>query len=315
MKVSLPKVSRSRPKPYVRQSQSSCLIEKALQIEQEEARQAGTLGYLARTLVQVTLPHTNPKTLYYERTSGKFSLTVRGHKAYGVPFGTVPRIVLTWICTEAVRTRSPELLMGHSAAEFARKLEMHYNGRDLGRLKKQCLALARSLVSIDIDGDSHAFEDTKIASRGFMFWSDRNPEQPTLWESTLVLTQEFYESVTMRPVPIDLRVYHALSKSPLAMDIYTWLSYRMFVLRVSGRKEALIPWAGLKAQFGNGYADNEKGLENFRTKFRERLRKVLLFYPEAHGHIEDTGKHMRLKPCLLHINHNNCARLSKLVSQ
>lgn len=310
------KVLQPRSKPQERRSRSSRLIEEALQVEQEEAREAGALGYLARTLAQVTLPHTNPKTLYYERTAGKLSLAVRGHKAYGVPFGTVPRIVLAWICTEAVRTKSPELLMGRSAAEFARKLEMHYNGRDLARLKKQCLALARSLISIDgMDGDSHAFEDIKIASRGFVFWSDRNPEQPSLWESTLVLTQEFFEAVTVRPVPIDLRVYHALSKSPLAMDLYTWLSYRMFVLRVSGRPEALIPWAGLKVQFGNGYADNEKGLENFRGKFRARLREVLLFYPEARDHIEDMGEHLRLTPCRLHIRHNNGARLSKLVGQ
>lgn len=173
----LSKVSRLRSKSQERRSRSSRLIEEALQIEQEEACLAGALGYLARTLAQVTLPHTNPKTLYYERTAGKLSLAVRGHKAYGVPFGTVPRIVLAWICTEAVRTKSPELLIGRSAAEFARKLEMHYNGRDLARLKKQCLALARSLISIDgMDGDSHAFEDIKIASRGFVFWSDRNPE-------------------------------------------------------------------------------------------------------------------------------------------
>ena len=302
-----------RSTPQGRRSRSSHLIEEALQIEQEEARKAGALGYLARTLAQVTLPHTNPKTLYYERSAGKLSLAVRGHKVYGVPFGTVPRIVLAWICTEAVRTKSPELLMGRSAAEFARKLEMHYNGRDLARLKKQCLALARSLISIDgMDGDSHTFEDIKIASRGFVFWSDRNPEQPSLWESTLVLTQEFFEAVTMRPVPIDLRVYHALSKSPLAMDLYTWLSYRMFVLRVSGRSEALIPWAGLKAQFGNSYANNDKGLDNFRWKFRARLREVLLFYPDARDHVEDAGEHLRLTTCRLHIRHTNGARLSKL---
>src|SRR5450830_1246408 len=247
------------------------LIDEALLIEQEEARSAGALGFMSRTLAQVTLPHTDPKALYYERTNGKLSLAVRGHKSYGIPFGTVPRIVLAWMCTEAVRTQSPILELGRSASDFSKKLEMHYNGRDLARLKKQSLALARAVISIDghdVATNALAYEDIKITSRGFVFWNDKNPEQRGLWESTLILTDDFYNSVATRPVPIDLRVLHALSKSPFAMDIYTWLVYRMFVLRVSGHSQALIPWTGLKEQFGNGYANDIKGLANFKGKFK-----------------------------------------------
>lgn len=289
------------------------LITEALQIEQEEARSAGALGFMARTLAQVTLPHTDPKTLYYERSTGRLSLAVRGHKSFGVPFGTIPRIVLAWMCTEAVSTKSPILELGRSASDFAAKLDMHYNGRDMARLKKQALALSRSVISIDGQtGDALAFEDIKIASRGFVFWSDKNPEQPALWESTLTLTQEFFETATIRPVPIDLRAYHALSKSPLAMDIYTWLVYRMFVLRVSGHTAAMVPWIGLKSQFGGGYADTPLGLRQFKSKFKIRLKEVLLFYPEATQHIEDVGEHLKLTPCSLHIQHTKGARLSKL---
>jgi len=127
---------------------------------------------------------------------------------------------------------------------------MHYNGRDLARLKKQSLALARAVISIDghdLATNALAYEDIKITKSGFVFWNDKNPEQRGLWESTLILTDDFYNSVTTRPVPIDLRVLHALSKSPFAMDIYIWLVYRMFVLRVSGHSQALIPWIGLRS--------------------------------------------------------------------
>lgn len=291
------------------------LIEEALLIEQEEARSAGALGFMSRTLAQVTLPHTDPKTLYYERTNGKLSLAVRGHKSYGIPFGTVPRIVLAWMCTEAVRTQSPILELGRSAADFSRKLEMHYNGRDLARLKKQSLALARAVISIDGHDavtNALAYEDIKITSRGFVFWNDKNPEQRGLWESTLILTDDFYNSVATRPVPIDLRVLHALSKSPLAMDIYVWLVYRIFVLRVSGHSQALIPWVGLKEQFGSCYASDLKGLKNFKGKFMTRLKEVLLFYPEAYDHLKDVGEYLKMTPCKLHVKHTNGAKLSKL---
>lgn len=289
------------------------LIDEAVWIEQQDATNADAIGTMARMLAQVTLPHTDPKTLYYERTTGKLQLSIRGHKAYGVPYGTMPRVILAWICTEAAQTRSPELNLGRSAADFARKLGIRYDGPYLARLKRQSLALARALISIDgRDGEALAFEDIKIANRGFMFWSDRYPEQPTLWESTIVLTQDFFEAVTTRPVPINLQVYHALSKSPLAMDIYTWLTYRMFLLRVSRRPHALIPWDALKNQFGNGYADDAQGLRDFRKKFIRRLKEVLLFYPEASGHIQDAGENLRLTPCVLHLAHTGQAKLSKI---
>jgi hypothetical protein len=285
-----------------RRRRQPMLIEESLQIEQQEARDAGALGFLARTLAQVTLPHSDPDTLYYERTSGRLRLTVRGLKPYGVPYGSLPRVILAWICTEAVRTQNPNLELGHSAAEFSRKLGLNYNGRDLARLKKQCLALARALISIDgLDAQSGAFEDIKIAASGFVFWSDANPDQPCLWKSTLTLTDEFFDAATNHPVPIDLRVYHALSQSPLSMDIYTWLVYRMFVLRISKHPAALVPWIGLKHQFGAGYADDARGLRNFKIKFRTRLKEVLLFYPEAANHIEDAGEHLKLTPCHLHL--------------
>lgn len=227
-----PKIKTVSSKP--RRRRQPMLIEESLQIEQQEARAAGALGFLARTLAQVTLPHSDPHTLYYKRTSGRLTLAVRGHETYGVPYGSLPRVVLAWICSEAVRTKCPVLELGHSAAEFSRKLDLHYNGRDLARLKKQCLALARALISIDgLDAQSGAFEDIKIASSGFVFWNDTNLEQPCLWKSSLTLTDEFFRAATNHPVPIDLRVYHALSQSPLSMDIYTWLVYRMFVLRMS----------------------------------------------------------------------------------
>lgn len=291
------------------------MIDESLKIEQKEARSAGSLGFMSRALVQVTLPHKDPKTLYYERTNGKLSLTVRGHKAYGVPFGTIPRIVLAWMSTEAVRTKDPTLHLGCSASDFSSKLGLHYNGNDLARLKKQSLALARSAISIDCHDkstNSIAFDDIKITSRGFVFWTEKNIEQPSLWQSTLTLTDDFYNAVTTRPMPMDMRVYQALSKSPLAMDIYTWLTYRVFILRVSGHKQALILWLGLKEQLGNGYANNADGLASFKFNFKKQLKKVLLFYPEVRECLIDVGKYLKMLPCKLHIANNNEAKLSKL---
>jgi len=49
-------------------------------------------------------------------------------------------------------------------------------------------------------------------------------------------------------VPIDLRVLKVL-RSPMALDIYCWLTYRNSYLR----KPSRIPWGALAAQFGADY--------------------------------------------------------------
>ena len=39
-----------------------------------------------------------------------------------LPFGNLPRLLLAWICTEAVRTQSRELVLGRSLSKFMRTL-------------------------------------------------------------------------------------------------------------------------------------------------------------------------------------------------
>ena len=287
------------------------LIEDALEVEQEDARTANATGYMARTLAQATLPHTDPKIplgQLYSRDTGKLTLTVSPtSKRHGIPYGTVPRLILAWICTEAVQTEERTLSLGHSQAEFLQKIGMHSNGRDIGRFKDQALRLFKSVISVEYTDDQGADESARllISSQSHVFWHPKRSEQRALWDSTLELSEDFAREILGAPVPIDMRVFHALSKSPLAMDVYTWLTYRMFVLRRSGRPFVLIPWEGLKMQFGSGYADTAQGLYNFKEKFKKRLREVLTFYPEARSCIEDDKKSgcLKLRPAQLHIPH------------
>ena len=39
-----------------------------------------------------------------------------------LPFGNIPRLLLAWVSTEAVRTQSRMLVLGSSLSEFMRKL-------------------------------------------------------------------------------------------------------------------------------------------------------------------------------------------------
>ena len=78
---------------------------------------------------------------------------------------------------------------------------------------------------------------TTLAHKHELWWSPRDPEQQPLWNSVVVLSADFYDEFVAHAVPIDLRALRALRGSPLALDIYSWLTYRMSYLR----KPCLIP--------------------------------------------------------------------------
>lgn len=282
------------------------LIEEALLLEQEEAGAAGATGYLARTLAQATLPHSDPKLppgQLYSRETGKLTLTVSPtSKRHGIPYGSIPRVILAWICTEAVLTKERTLSLGTSQAEFLRKVGLHNNGHDIKRFRDQSMRLFKAVISIEyVDDGVDSSKRLMISDASHVFWHPKEANQKAIWESTLELTQNFFDEIRRAPVPIKMEVCHALTKSPLAMDIYAWLTYRMYVLKVSGRREALIPWIGLKHQFGAGYADTQQGLYNFKLNFKKRMREVLNFYREAENHVSDRGEHLRLTPCKPHV--------------
>ena len=62
-------------------------------------------GFMARTMALCSLPRTNPGNRYrYVRRNGPYTLVMSADGLYKLPFGNLPRLILAWVCTEAVRT-------------------------------------------------------------------------------------------------------------------------------------------------------------------------------------------------------------------
>lgn len=276
------------------------LIEEAVALEFEDAQASGATAFLPHFLAQATLPHKDPKCTYFERGTSKLTLSIMAHPRYGMPYGMMPRLLLAWMCTEACRTNSPELNLGRNQNEFLKKPQLPSDGKYIKTLHVQTLSLIRSQLSVEVsDAGALAFENIQIAKNGFVFWNPRHSDEECLWNSNLTLGADFYTAVTKAPVPLKMEALQALRKSPMAMDIYTWLVYRMFTLNVavrSGRyKEAKIPWASLKCQFGSGYEDTPQGVRSFKANFLKQLRGVLLYYPDARNYIDERPDCLVLK--------------------
>ena len=83
------------------------------------------LGFMARTMALCSLPRTNPgNRKEYVRRNGPYTLVMTSGFDNKLPYGNLPRLLLAWVSTEAVRTQSRELVLGRSLSEFMGKLGM-----------------------------------------------------------------------------------------------------------------------------------------------------------------------------------------------
>ena len=271
------------------------LINDALAIESESALEAGALGFMARAMVQATLPHKKVDGNEFERRNGNFTLSLLAPSKIGLPYGTVPRLLLAWVTTEAVKTKARELELGDSMASFMGELGMSPTGGtkgDITRLKNQTRRLFASTVSASYEDASKVADiGYRLADESVLWWDSKSPEQAGLWRSTVTLSEKFFNEVIDRPVPIDMRAMKALKRSPMALDIYTWLTYRSSYLK----RPTVIPWAALALQFGSNYAQ----VRQFKAAFLTELRKVVTVYGMVQ--VEPTDNGLMVKPSITHI--------------
>jgi hypothetical protein len=141
-----------------------------------------------------------------------------------------------------------------------------------------------------------AYMGFTIADSYKLWWDQKSPEEALTWRSEVRLGERFFEEAVNCPVPVDMRALKALTRSPLALDIYCWLTYRVSYLK---RKTA-IPWEVLQMQFGAGYPLTALGKRNFKREFLQQLRKVHVLYNQAN--LEVTEDCLILLPGKPHVS-------------
>lgn len=264
------------------------LIEVAATIREQP--DAAERAFMARQLVQCTLPHSNPGNIaLWKRSSGNTTLAIQPgididtEKSIGYPYGTVPRLLLFWMVTEAVQTKSRRLVLGRSLADFMRAvgLDPSRGGKrsDNRRLKDQMRRLFKCHISFSASMDengSHGerWRNMEVAPDGELWWHP-HPDQTALWESWIELGEKFFEAILASPVPIDMRALRALKRSPLALDLYAWVCFRAFVIVQKNQPPKFISWQSLMQQLGADYGT----AKNFRPKAQAALRKIAALYP------------------------------------
>ena len=238
------------------------------------------MGFMARMMALCSLPRTNPgNRKEYKRVNGPYTLYMIAGGGNKLPFGNFPRLLLAWVCTEAVRTQNRELVLGRSLSEFMRTLGVYSSAGGVAtRLRNQMRRLFNAHVQLVYEDEcSEATVNALIARRTEFWWNPKRPDESTLWKSKLELSEDFFNEIIRHPVPLDLNTLTALKRSTLGLDLYLWLVYRTFALRASLR----LSWRQVYRQFGVDPAQaGDKNIVNaFRTKCLRELKKIKLAWP------------------------------------
>jgi hypothetical protein len=281
----------------------SDLVTAAMEMEYQDAKAAGQLGFQAHALTITTLPHSRlvgpdgRELREYTRRNGRHNLTVQaGPEAVpgtGIAYGIMPRLATIYLASQAKKTNSREIELGRSMAEFLRRLNVEGTGGKRGGYTRAHTQLMRWFTSSVMAWESGVagmeWESFRMVEHGAIMWNPLNPEQESLWESTLILSPRAFDEMTQRAVPVDMRglIDPTIHRSPLAMDLYTWLPYRAFTVTVSG-KTARIPWQLLMVQFGAGYAQTAQGIRHFRAEARKAIKIILNYYSNLR--VDASGK-------------------------
>ena len=239
------------------------------------------LGFMARLMALCSLPRTNPgNRLQYKRVNGPYKLIMIAGGDNRLPYGILPRLLLAWVSTEAVRTQHRELVLGRSLSEFMRQLGVYSTaGGVRTRLRNQMDRLFSAHVQlIHEQKDRKRFISSAIADRGEFWWDPRRPDEPVLWDSKIELGEKFFQEIIRHPVPLDMNILKAIKRSSLGLDLYMWLTYRTFALK----EPVQLRWRNLYRQFGANpdKASDKFTVRDFRKKCLRELKKIEHAWPD-----------------------------------
>lgn len=236
-------------------------------IKTRSAREAGEIGFTIVELAQLSIPYSKVDENTFVKETNDYVLSLSAHPKFGIPFGKYARILLFFLISEAKKNQSRKIYLGKNLNEFLKKVKLNRDGRTIESVKKQLRALATTTIhlekksekKIDIISSCVVCEKTRIS------WLD---EKNIGEDDYLIISEKFFNAI-QNVMPVDLRIIEFLD-SPLAIDVYVYISYQTFRANVK-QKYIQKNWEELEKIFG---AENYLRQRDFRKKILEKLDEI-----------------------------------------
>lgn len=243
-------------------------------------------GFVHAGFALTALPHRRIAEAEWVREAAGLTLRVESGKdergaIVGIPYGSVARMILLYLQTEAVRTRSREVELGRSMNRWLTAMGVNNGGKGYSLVREQSwrLSLCRLTFFTTSDEGRQITNGSFVRNAILPLRSDDPSTQLSLWRERVVLDEAFYSSLVEHPLPVRDTAIRSLAHRSMAIDIYVWLAYRLWQIKRPKR----IPWPAFYGQFGTGFTR----LRAFRQHVKEPLALALAAYPEARVDIDD----------------------------
>jgi hypothetical protein len=275
--------------------------------------EAPTPNFLHSALCAMSLPVRRPRDEFAPimRQDGQYTLVInpkpriemvggqQQFQSLGIPFGSLPRLILIHVMTEAVRANSREVHLGRTFTDWMRRMgfrSVSYGPRGSATLIRDQMDRLLScewMIRWDntTEGGAHEFGIREIK----LTHEYRGQEGPKAgFQRDILMTEGFFHHLKEHAVPLNEVAIRQLRDSATALDLYTWLAYRL--PRVNARRPATLSWDQLAVHFGN----DGKNIRKFRQTIRDAWeRHVSAVYPEARAEFDTTVVRLHASPAPL----------------
>jgi hypothetical protein len=252
-------------------------------LAEEESR----LGITHAGFAMTSLPHKRIEEPLWRRQGHRTTLLVESGRTgkgdwIGVPYGSMARLILLYLQTEAVRSNNPEIELGRSMHAWLSRMEISTGGKNYRLVSEQArrISACRLTFLTEVPG-AEMRQNGAFVQNAITLTPDADDRQRALWQDRVRLDDGFWRSLKEHPVPVREEAVRAIGARSLALDVYIWLAYRLHVLT----KATPVTWTALHAQFGAGF----KAVRQLKPTFREALTLALAVYPEGRVDLDAGG--------------------------
>ena len=267
------------------------------------------LAFYPSQLLSLSLPTRETGDLSWQRTNGKYKLVITAGSIdngkeleHVLPSGKYARMALLYLTTLATKTKQTSLPLLPSRRAFLDAAGVTISGMASNEALRQLQAILAMTITIHKtvynketgEGDVETCRILVAKNSKLSFNSDG--EIVDNEGNRIQLSEDFYHYfVESSAVPLSLSDWRRVmgkTKSPLAIDIYGWLWYRMQQVD----SDQHISWEKLYEQLGS----NNKDIRGFRRDFQKALAVVEDDLPGLRLTVAGQGKRSGFRGVLLH---------------
>ena len=198
----IPKPKKTVPALTKRQCQ---IINLAGELAEQTREEANELGFMSRLLLMVNLPYRDPglECKNWSRKNGKVSIDIvsayKQSKGWiGIPYGTYSRLILIYLITQAIKTKSPIISIGKSFYSFLILLGLQEGGYQYKQIKIQLEKILSASFSWTYETENfQSRTNIQVSHQSQLWWNPTELDQ--ILQNHIKLNTDFFNEIISSP--------------------------------------------------------------------------------------------------------------------